>query len=38
VVEDLHLILNHMTMRILKEEKENENLVHWFWRNYVPLY
>lgn len=25
VVEDLHLILNHMTMRILKEEKENEN-------------
>lgn len=28
VVEDLHLILNHMTMRILKEEKENENLIH----------
>lgn len=27
IVEDLHLILNHMTMRILKEEKENENSV-----------
>lgn len=27
VVEDLHLILNHMTMRILKEEKENENSI-----------
>ena len=27
VVEDLHLILNHMTMRILKEEKENENFI-----------
>ena len=27
VVEDLHLILNHMTMRILKEEKDNENSI-----------
>lgn len=27
IVEDLHLILNHMTMRILKEEKENENSI-----------
>ena len=27
VTEDLHLILNHMSMRILKEEKAHENLV-----------
>lgn len=27
VVEDLHLILNHMTMKILKEEKLNENSI-----------
>lgn len=27
VVEDLHLILNHMTMRILKEEKDHENSI-----------
>ena len=27
ITEDLHLILNHMSMRILKEEKAHENLV-----------
>ena len=27
ITEDLHLILNHMSMRILKEEKVHENLV-----------
>ena len=27
VAEDLHLILNHMSMRILKEEKAHENFV-----------
>ena len=27
IAEDLHLILNHMSMRILKEEKAHENLV-----------
>lgn len=28
VVEDIHLILNHMTMRILKEEAEHENFIY----------